>query len=130
MKMIEDYSFEENGIFYRVYYLENQRVKVLAKSENRAVIEKGKSLQDAQLKAKKRLLKMGFNGRQSFNRQGEEIMNKEKLIVHLLDMFNYHQGEADKFRDGKVEESQKHYETVANVYYKILEEVNSGKFNK
>ncbi|MFE0506374.1 hypothetical protein ACWF7H_19940 [Peribacillus butanolivorans] len=57
-------------------------------------------------------------------------MNKVKLLDHLWDMHDYHQGEAEKFEKGGVEESRKHYQTVADVYFKLYQEVGAGDFDE
>lgn len=44
-------------------------------------------------------------------------------------MHEYHRGEAGKFENGGVEESRKHYQTVADVYFKLYQEVRAGDFD-
>ncbi|MEH7347218.1 hypothetical protein V7122_25660, partial [Bacillus sp. JJ1532] len=57
------------------------------------------------------------------------VLNKEKLLVHLWEMHIYHQNEADKFERGKVENSRKHYQTVADVYFKLYQQVGNDEFD-
>jgi hypothetical protein len=51
-----DFSFEEDGIYFRVYHLRHS-VKIYAKLGNRTVIEYGSSPHEAAEKAKKRMKK-------------------------------------------------------------------------
>jgi hypothetical protein len=51
-----DFSFEEDGVYFRVYHLRH-RVKVYAKLGKKTVIEYGSSPYEAAEKAKKRIVK-------------------------------------------------------------------------
>jgi hypothetical protein len=51
-----DFSFIEDGIYFRVYHQRN-RVKIYAKQGKRTVIEYGSSPHEAAEKAKKRMKK-------------------------------------------------------------------------